>query len=34
MRRFHDGPAAIRQALGYLQDQDECRAGLAASPAS
>jgi hypothetical protein len=27
---FHDGPAAIRQALDYLQDHDECRAGLAA----
>src|SRR5258705_13375191 len=25
---FHDGPAAIRQALDYLQDHDECRAGL------
>jgi hypothetical protein len=25
---FHDGPAAIRQALDYLQKHDECRAGL------
>jgi hypothetical protein len=25
---FHDGPAAIRLALDYLQDHDECRAGL------
>jgi hypothetical protein len=27
---FHDGPAAIRQALDYLRNHDECRAGLAA----
>jgi hypothetical protein len=25
---FHNGAAAIRQALAYLQDHDECRAGL------
>jgi len=25
---FHDGPAAIRLALDYLQDHDGCRAGL------
>lgn len=24
---FHDGPAAIRQAINYLQDSGECRAG-------
>ena len=27
---FHDGPAAIRQVLEYLQDHDECRAGVGA----
>jgi hypothetical protein len=27
---FHDGPAAIRQAIAYLRDHEECRAGLAA----
>jgi hypothetical protein len=27
---FHDGPAAVRQALNYLQTHHECRADLAA----